>query len=57
MVKAKAEAALRAGLVAIVCIGETRAEREGGKTLDVVGRQLVGSLPEGATAGARRHRL
>ena len=50
-VKAKAAAALRAGLVAIVCVGETRAEREGGKTLAVVKRQLRGSLPERATAG------
>ncbi|CAM5765765.1 triosephosphate isomerase [Labrys miyagiensis] len=48
-VKAKAEAALRAHLVAIVCIGETRNERESGKTLDVVGTQLAGSLPAGAT--------
>jgi triosephosphate isomerase (TIM) len=50
IVKAKAEAALRAGLVAIVCVGETRAEREAGKTLGVVRRQLRGSLPEGVTA-------
>ncbi|QEN86812.1 triose-phosphate isomerase [Labrys sp. KNU-23] len=49
-VKAKAEAALRAGLVAIVCIGETRAERESGKALDVVGSQLAGSLPDDANA-------
>jgi triosephosphate isomerase len=49
-VKAKAEAAWRAGLTAIVCIGETQAEREIGRTLDVLGRQLDGSLPEGATA-------
>lgn len=49
-VKAKAESALRAGLVAIVCIGETQAEREAGKTLDVVRSQLKGSLPQGATA-------
>jgi triosephosphate isomerase len=49
LVKAKAEAALRAGLVAIVCIGETRAEREAGKTLDIVGSQLDASLPAGAT--------
>ena len=48
-VRAKARAAWRAGLTAIVCIGETRAEREGGKTLDVFGRQLDGSLPDGAT--------
>jgi triosephosphate isomerase len=49
-VKAKAEAAWRAGLTAIVCVGEQRAEREAGKTLDVVGAQLAGSLPDGATA-------
>ena len=39
-VRAKAEAAWRAGLAAIVCIGETQAEREAKKTLDVLGRQL-----------------
>lgn len=48
-VRAKAEAALRAGLTAIVCVGETRAEREAARTLDVVGAQLLGSLPAGAT--------
>jgi triosephosphate isomerase (TIM) len=40
----------RAGLMAIVCVGEQRAEREGGQTLDVVGRQLDGSLPDGPIA-------
>ncbi|MFA5119895.1 triose-phosphate isomerase [Zavarzinia sp.] len=50
VVKAKAEAAWRAGLVAIVCIGETEAERDSGKTLEVIGRQLAGSIPDGATA-------
>jgi triosephosphate isomerase len=49
-VRAKAQAAWRAGLTAIVCVGEQRAERDGGKTLEVVGRQLTGSLPDGATA-------
>jgi len=49
-VRAKAQAARRAGLTAIVCVGEQRAEREAGRTLDVVGRQLDGSLPEGASA-------
>jgi triosephosphate isomerase len=49
-VRAKAEAAWRAGAVAIVCVGETRAERDAGKALDVVGTQLAGSLPDGATA-------
>jgi triosephosphate isomerase len=48
-VHAKAQAAWRAGLTAIVCIGETRAEREAGNTLDVLGRQLGGSLPDGLT--------
>jgi triosephosphate isomerase len=48
-VRAKALAALRAGLAAIVCIGEQRAEREAGQTLDVIGRQLDGSLPDQAS--------
>jgi len=48
-VRAKAKAAWRAGLTAIVCVGETRMEREADQTLDVVGRQLDGSLPDGAT--------
>jgi triosephosphate isomerase len=50
MVKAKAQAALAAGLNVIVCIGETLEERDAGKTLDVNRRQLHGSLPDGATA-------
>ena len=50
IVRAKAEAAWRAGLVAIVCVGETRAERDAGRAMDVVGRQLAGSIPDGATA-------
>jgi len=49
-VVAKANAAHRAGLVAIICTGETIEERKAGKTLEVVSRQLKGSLPEGATA-------
>jgi triosephosphate isomerase (TIM) len=49
-VKAKAAAAHRAGLIAIICIGETAGERAIGHTLTVVGRQLAGSLPSGATA-------
>jgi triosephosphate isomerase len=49
-VRAKALAAWRAGLVAIVCVGEQRTEREAGRTLAVVGSQLDGSLPDGATA-------
>lgn len=49
-VKAKAEAALTAGLTAIICVGETEAERDAGQTLHVTGTQLAGSLPRGATA-------
>lgn len=49
-VKAKALAAWRAGLTAIVCVGETQAQREAGKALATVGQQLAGSLPEGADA-------
>ena len=50
LVRAKAEAAVDAGLTAIVCIGETEAERDAGRTLDVIGTQLDGSIPGGATA-------
>lgn len=50
LVRQKAEAALAAGLMAIVCIGETEAERDAGQTLDVIGAQLDTSLPKGATA-------
>jgi triosephosphate isomerase len=49
-VRAKALAAWRAGLTAIVCVGETRAQREAGHTLDVIGGQVAGSLPDGALA-------
>ncbi len=49
-VRAKTLAAWGAGLVAIVCVGETLAEREEGRTLEVVGGQLAGSLPDGVTA-------
>ena len=50
VVRAKASAAYRAGLVAIVCIGETAGQRAAGLTLDVVKRQLEKSLPDAATA-------
>lgn len=45
LVRAKAEAALMAGLVPIVCVGETREEREAGREIEIVSRQLRGSLP------------
>jgi triosephosphate isomerase (TIM) len=48
-VKAKAEAAQQAVLVPIVCVGETKEEREAGKALAVVKKQLRGSVPEGST--------
>lgn len=49
VVKAKAEAAKRAGITAIVCVGETEAQRKAGETLAVVGTQVLGSLPAGMT--------
>ncbi len=49
-VAAKASPVWRAGLTAIVCVGETLEEREAGRTLDVIGTQLAGSIPDGATA-------
>lgn len=50
LIAAKAAAAHRAGLVAIICIGETEAERMAGRALDVASAQLAGSIPAGATA-------
>lgn len=50
LVVAKAKAALDAGLIAIVCVGETEAERDQGATLDVISSQLEGSVPADATA-------
>lgn len=50
LVAAKARAAHGAGLVAIVCLGETEGQRDAGQTLDVVLEQLADSLPDGANA-------
>ena len=50
LVRAKAAAAHKAGLTAIVCVGETAGQRAAGLTLQVVARQLQGSLPDGASA-------
>lgn len=50
MVNAKTRAAWAAGLVAIVCVGETADERKAEKTLDVIGAQLAGSLPDDVDA-------
>ncbi|CAN5448257.1 triose-phosphate isomerase [soil metagenome] len=49
-VKAKAEALRRHGLTAILCVGETLAERDAGRAVAVVTTQLAGSLPDGAAA-------
>jgi triosephosphate isomerase len=46
---AKTKAAWRAGLTAIVCVGEVEAERDAGRALEVVGSQIAGSVPDGAT--------
>jgi triosephosphate isomerase len=46
-VKAKAEAALAAGLAVIVCVGETEPQRDAGQAVEVVSGQLEGSLPRG----------
>ncbi len=48
-VRAKALAARSAGLTAVICVGETEAERDAGTTLAVIGAQLAASVPEGAT--------
>jgi triosephosphate isomerase len=50
LVAAKAKAAHEAGLIAIVCVGETEAERDRGATLDVISSQLEGSVPADAEA-------
>jgi len=48
LVRAKTAAALAAGLTAIVCVGETEAQRDAGTTLDAIGAQLAGSMPNEA---------
>lgn len=48
-VRAKARAAMSAGLTAIICVGETLAERDSVNTLDIIGGQLSGSVPDTAT--------
>ncbi|MBL8629178.1 MAG: triose-phosphate isomerase [Rhodospirillaceae bacterium] len=51
-VRAKAEAALAAGLVPIICVGETEAERDAGKAADVVRAQVAGSVPAKSSAAS-----
>lgn len=48
-VRGKAEAAISAGLIAIVCVGETESERDAGKAVAIVEGQLSGSVPPGGT--------
>jgi len=50
LVRAKAEAALAAGLTPLICVGETEAERDAGRALAVVEAQVEGSLPPAAEA-------
>jgi len=50
VVAAKAKAARRAGLLAIICIGETNAQRLAGNALSVCGDQIAGSVPKDMTA-------
>ena len=47
-VRAKASAAIAAGLTAIICVGETLDERDAANTLQIIGGQLAGSVPDGA---------
>ena len=49
-VAAKARAAWRAGLLAIICVGESEADRDAGRALSMVGGQIAHSVPDGATA-------
>lgn len=51
-VRAKAEAAAAAGLIAVICVGETLAERDAEQTLTVIGAQLDASVPDTASAKA-----
>ncbi len=51
IVMAKAAAAIRAGLLAIVCVGESEADRTAGRAINVVSGQLAGSIPPEADSG------
>ena len=48
-VRQKAQAVIEQGLQSIICVGETRQQFNKGQTLQVVGRQLRGSIPSSAT--------
>ncbi|SMO62946.1 triose-phosphate isomerase [Paracoccus laeviglucosivorans] len=49
-IAAKSVAAHEAGLIAVICVGETETQRDSGATLDVISAQLAGSVPDCATA-------
>lgn len=50
LIRKKAEALYNAGLKAVICIGETEAQRDAGKTIEVCAEQIAGSVPDQATA-------
>ena len=50
LINEKAQAVWRAGLKAIICVGETAGQRQYGLTLEIIGRQLANSIPDGAEA-------
>jgi triosephosphate isomerase len=52
LVHAKAKAAQAAGLVAVICVGETEAERDAGEEIQVIAAQLAGSVPDGSTSAS-----
>ncbi|MBR9652024.1 triose-phosphate isomerase [Thalassovita aquimarina] len=49
MIRAKASAAHRAGLITVICVGESLAQREAANTLDIIGGQLSASVPDNST--------
>ncbi len=51
LVRAKASAAAAAGLTAVICVGESEAQRDAGMTIDTVSSQLAGSVPDDAPVG------
>ena len=50
LVRDKVVGAWRAGLIGILCVGETQLQRQAGRTTDIVSTQLAGSIPDGATS-------
>jgi len=52
VVRGKVAGAWRAGLVAILCVGETQAQRQAGEAVEIVSSQLAGSVPDTAAAAA-----